>query len=55
MIRAGIGKYPNFGEIQNGQGDEKATKDLESESICFLRAVTESEKQQKNAFETVTK
>lgn len=46
MVRADIGKYPNFGEIQNGQGDGKVTnRGFGSESICFLRAVTESEKQ----------
>lgn len=31
------------------------TEDLESESLCFLRAVTESGKQRKNGFETLTK
>lgn len=46
MVRADIGKYPNFGEIQNGRGDGKVTnRGFGSESICFLRAVTESEKQ----------
>ena len=38
-----------------GEMGRPQTEDLESESICFLQAVTESGKQQKNVFEMVTK
>lgn len=56
VIRAGMGKYPSFGRFRMGREmGRPQTEDLESESLCFLRAVTESGKQRKNGFETLTK